>query len=47
MGTNERRNQLLNEIITVGDYRRTERGRGGERPSEERRQKEMTHRDDG
>lgn len=27
---NERRNQLLNEIITVRDYRGTERGRGGE-----------------
>lgn len=27
---NERWNQLLNEIITVRDYRGTERGRGGE-----------------
>lgn len=39
MGTNEGRNQLLNEIITVRDYRDTERERGG--------LKEMKHRHDG
>lgn len=30
MGINESRNQLLNEIITVRDYRKMERGGGGE-----------------
>lgn len=39
MGTNEGRNQLLNEIITVRDYRDTERERGG--------LKEMKPRHDG
>lgn len=31
MGTNERRNQLLNEIITVRDYRETQREEGADR----------------
>ena len=40
MGTNERRNQLLNEIITVRDYT------GRERKSQSAGQKEMDHRND-
>ena len=43
VGINEKRNQLLNEIITVRDYREMEREEEAERTRRNQRATEMDH----